>query len=203
MGKGDRKHKQSIGVELAAAPRKKARGRKRMDQIQQEVTGRNPHRAALEVRARQMGHSADKWQAMQFQALGEPAGQALFAAHTVEDAVGLWSVYAGLTNAEARFHRVCLGKSMAAKVAKVEFLPESFEANPDEAPDLRDEDEKHRDAANNWGRWRDWLNQLGLGDRSIIQSVSRGWAVPVIDGKLTRKGDLFVKAVERLSDVID
>ncbi|MGB1214851.1 MAG: hypothetical protein ACPG4X_15905 [Pikeienuella sp.] len=150
-----------------------------------------------------MGHDADKWEMMQFQALGEPAGRAFFAACTVEDAVGLWSVYAGLTNAEARYHRVCLGKSMAAKVAKVEFLPESFEANPEDAPDTRDEDEIHRAAANNWNRWSAWFNQLGLGDRAIIQSVSRGWTDPMIDGKLTEKGKDFVKAVERLSEVVD
>ena len=174
-----------------------------MAELRQEQSARNPHRPALEVRARQMGHDPDKWQMMQFQALGEPAGQALFAAHTVEDAVGLWSVYAGLTNAEARYHRVVLGKSMAAKVAKVEFVPETFEASPDDEPDLRDEDERHRDAVNVWDRWLTWFNQLSLGERSIIQSVSRGWAVPMIDGKLTEKGKLFVKAVERLSDVVD
>lgn len=202
MGKGDRRNrKQSIGLDLAPAPRKKARGRKRMEQI--KTTGRNPHRTALEVRARQMGHDPDKWQMMQFQALGEPAGRALFAAHTVEDAVGLWSVYAGLTNAERRYHSVCLGKSMSAKVAKVEFLPEVFEVDPDEQPDLRDEDERHRDAVNAWDKWHGWFKQLNLGQRSIIQSVSRGWADPMIDGKLTEKGKEFVKAVEVLSEVVD
>lgn len=188
---------------LAETPRKKSRGRKRMDEIRQERAEQNPHRTALEARARQMGHDPDKWQMMQFQALGEPAGQALFAAHTVEDAVGLWSVYAGLTNAEARYHRVCLGKSMAAKVAKVEFLPESFEINPEDEPDLRDEDEKHRSAANNWDRWLGWFNELGLAERSIIQSVSRGWTDPMIDGKLTAKGKEFVSAIEQLSKLVE
>lgn len=203
MGKGDTRGRKSIGVDLAPAPRKKARGRKRMNEIRKDVTGRNPHRAALEVRARQMGQNPDKWQLMQFQALGEPAGQALFAMHSVEDAVGLWSVYAGLTNAEVRYHRVCLGKSMAAKVAKVEFLPETFEADPDEQPDLRDEDEKHRDAKNNWDRWCGWLRSLSVGDIAIIQSVSRGWADPMIDGKLTDKGRSFVEAIERLSEMVE
>lgn len=202
MGRGDRRHK-GIGVELAPAPRKKARGRQRMKEIRRERVEKHPAKAALEVRARQMGHDPDKWQLMQFQALGEPAGQALFAAHTVEDAVGLWSVYAGLTNAEARYHRVVLGKSTAAKVAKVEFLPELFEVDPDEQPDLRDEDEKHRDAVNNWDKWRGWFNKLGLGDRSIIQSVSRGWCEVMIDGRLTEKGKAFVLAVERLSAHVD
>lgn len=203
MGKGDRKNRKSIGVDLAPTPRKKTRGRQRMEEIQHEKLGRNPHRKALEARARQMGHDPDKWQMMQFQALGEPAGQALFAAHTVEDAVGLWSVYAAYTNAERRYHRVCLGKSADAKVAKVEFLPESFEVDPEETPDLRDEDEKHRDTKNNWDRWLGFFNQLGLADRSIIQSASRGWAVLMIDGKLTKKGNDFVEAVERLSEVVD
>lgn len=186
---------------LAETPRKKSRGRKRMAEINQ--TQKNPHRTALETRARQMGHSTDKWQLMQFQALGEPAGRAIFAMHTVEDAVGLWSVYAGLTNAEARYHRVCLGKSMAAKVAKVEFLPERFEADPDDEPDLRDDDEKHRAASNNWDRWQAWFNSLSLGDRAIIQSVSRGWCDPMIDGEVTDKGKDFVLAIERLSEVVD
>jgi hypothetical protein len=203
MGKGDRRNRKNIGVELTPTPRKKERGRKRMEEIKREKLGRNPHRTALEVRARQMGHDPDKWEAMQFQALGEPAGQAIFAAHTVEDAVGLWSVYAAYTNAERRYHRVCLGKSADAKVAKVEFLPESFEANPDDTPDLRDEDEKHRDAKNNWDRWLGFFNQLGLADRSIIQSTSRGWAVLMKDGRLTAKGSQFVAAVGQLADIVD
>ncbi|WP_299949088.1 hypothetical protein [uncultured Ruegeria sp.] len=174
-----------------------------MAELPKERVDRHPARAALEVRAKQMGHNPDKWQLMQFQALGEPAGQVLFAACTVEDAVGLWSVYAGLTNAEARYHRVCLGKSMAAKVAKVEFLPESFEVDLEQQPDLRDEDEKHRDAVNNWDKWRGWFNQLSLADRSIIQSVSRGWCEVLIDGSITQKGKAFVNAVENLSERVD
>ena len=203
MGKGDRKNRKSIGVDLAPTPRKKTRGRQRMEEIQHEKLGRNPHRKALEVRARQMGHDPGKWQMMQFQALGEPAGRALFAAHTVEDAVGLWSVYAGLTNAERRYYSARLGKAMSAKVPKVEFFSEVFEVDLGEQPDLRDEEERHRDAVNAWDKWHGWFNQLSLGQRSIIQSVSRGWADPMIDGVLTEKGKEFVKAVEALSEVVD
>ena len=203
MGKGDKRNRKKFEVALAPVPKAKARGRKRMEQIQQEKPDRTPARTALEARARQMGHKESDWRIMQFQALGEPAGQALFLSHTVEDALKLWTVYAGLTASEARYHRVCLGKSMAAKVAKIEFLPERFEARDDDQPDLRDEDEKHRDAANSWDRWRGHFNQLGLGDRTIIQSVSRGWIDPVIDGIVTARGKEFVTAVEKLSKVVD
>jgi hypothetical protein len=204
LGRGDRKNrKQSIGLDLAPAPRKKQRGRKRMEQIKREAVDRHPARAALEARARQMGQSPDKWQLMQFQALGEPAGQAMFAIHTVEDAVGLWSVYAAYTNAEDRFHRVAFGISAHAKTAKVEFLPESFEINPEDEPDLRDEDERERDARNNWDRWLGYFNQLTIGEQSIIQSVARGWCEVLIDGSITQRGREFVLAVENLSKVVD
>lgn len=202
MGKGDRKKKQPL-PRLATVPRPKARGRKRMEQIGREKIERNPARVALEVRAQQMGRSKADWRAMAAQALGDPAGQALHLAHDPEKAARLWSAYTGLTAAESRYHRTCLGKSMAAKVAKIEFLPETFEARDDDQPDLRDEDERHRDAANAWNRWLGYFNSLGLADRSIIQAVSRGWCEPVRDGTLTDKGRDFVAAVEKLADVVD
>lgn len=196
---------------LAETPRREKDGnttrRKRTAELRQE---RDPARTALQARARQMG--VKNWKALRAQALGEAAGQAiyLYVEEEITDAgkragiaADMWAAYAGLTNAEARYHRVCLGKSMAAKVAKVEYFPEVIEAKPDEQPDLRDDDEKHRDAKNAWDKWLGHLNELSLGDSSIIQSVSRGWTDPMIDGKLTLKGRLFAKAVERLSERVD
>ncbi|WP_372570377.1 hypothetical protein [Ruegeria jejuensis] len=204
MGKGDRRGKAKKKfefTELAEAPRKKARGRKRMEQIQREKVDRNPGKVALQVRARQMGQ--DDWRQMQAQALGEPAGRAIYLSHKPDDAAKLWSVYAGLTASEARYHRIVLGKSMAAKTAKIEFLPDRFEARADDQPDLRSEDERHRDATNAWDSWLNMLNLLSLGDRAVIESVSRGWVEPVKDGEVTIRGRQFVVAIEKLQAVVD
>ncbi|TNE54818.1 MAG: hypothetical protein EP341_05655 [Sphingomonadales bacterium] len=160
-----------------------------------------PDRVALEARARQMG--SDDVEAMRSQALGEAAGMAIHLLSSGDKANMLWGAYSGLTAAEARYHRVVLGVQMTAKVSKIETMPETFEARPDDNPDLRSEDERHRDASNSWASWLAIFNRLSLGERAIIQAVSRGWCEPVKDGKITDRGREFVQAVAALADEVD
>lgn len=180
---------------------KKSQGRARMQEIKQEREG-EAMRTVLEARARHMGRSADKLSEMRTAALGEPAGRAIYKAHDGERAAELWRAYAGLTAAEAVYMRHYLGLRLHAKTAKVEYLIEIFETRPDDRPDLRDEEQKSRDASNNWARWRGYLMQLPRYHQQRIFDVAYGATEPMAEGKLTSYGRDFVESVERLAEAV-
>ena len=186
---------------LSPVPRPKKRGRERMAEIQREGHDRNPQQTALEARARMMG--VKDLSAMKAQALGEAAGRAIYLSHEPDDAAKLWDVYARFTATEERYASLVLGKGLHAKTAKIETMTERFETRDDDSPDLRTEDERHRDASNAWARWRGYLGHLSAFDQNAIMCVVRGRNEPVKDGKVTQTGQDFVQAVERLADVVD
>lgn len=187
---------------LAETPRRKKRGKARMQELDGE---RDPQAAVLSVRARMMGlpDTAKARDEMKNQALGEPAGRAICIRHEGAAAARLWGVYRGLTGAEECYARRVLGKGLHPKTAKVEMVPERVEADPDESPDLRDEEERHRDATNVWMRWRGYVGHLSVHDQAAIFCVVRGRKEPIADAELTPAGEHFVSALEKLADVVD
>lgn len=212
MGKGDRRGKAKrsqrafeTAVSLSPVPKAKRRGRKRMEQLRRNPNEyeRAPEKVALQARARKMGKDQSDWNAMRAQSHGEDAGRALAMAHDGDDLARLWSAYKGLTQAEERYARVVLGKSLCAKVAKIEMMPERVEADPDHVPDLRDDDEKHRAAVNEWMRWRGYLGQLLSVDQNAIMAVVRGRNEPLTPDGLTPSGKQFVAAMENFSNIVD
>ena len=203
MGKGDkRRNRKPLDLPaLKPAPKPKKRGRARMAQLNAE---RDPRRTALSARARMMGMTDTEIDRdeMRTAALGEAAGRALYLG-CPPDAARRWGVYAGLTAAEARYSRTVLGKNLHAKCAKIEMMPERFEARQDDMPDLRSEDERHRDAVNSWMRWQGYVGQLSSFQQTAIWAIVRGRIEPVHDAKLTQPGKLFVDAMGALADVVD
>lgn len=67
-------------------------------------------------------------------------------------------------------------------------MPERFETREDDKPDLRSEDECHRDAVNDWMRWRGYIGQLRSDQQFALFEVVRGRAEPVVEAELTRGG---------------
>lgn len=182
-------------------PRKQPNGRTRRDKA--ELSDRNPQKVVLAARARHMGKTAKQLDEMRLAALGEPAGMAIYKTHTGDEAHRRWQAYAGFTAAEATYAKTYLGLRLHAKTAKVEYLIERFEARPDDSPDLRSEEERSRDAANNWARWRGYVGCLARPDQQAIYDVAYGRAEPMLGGKVGPYGKRFVEAVGRLADVVE
>ena len=193
MGKGDRRKKQPL-PKLAPAPRKKARGHARMREI------RNLDNVVLQARARHCG-GADI-EAMKSQMLGDDAGKALWMV-LGGDAVKAYEAFNGYRGAQERYHRIALGKSLHAKTAKIETAPERFETRPDDQPDLRTEDERHRDAINNYQRWMDLMGRIPLHLSASIHSAINGWVILIDAGQVTPKGKAFCDACVALAEALD
>lgn len=82
-------------------------------------------------------------------------------------------------------------------------MPERFETREDDKPDLRSEDERHRDAVNDWMRWRGYVGQLRSDQQFALFEVVRGRAEPVVEAALTRAGERFVDALKELAVIVD
>ena len=187
-------------AQLAETPKRKSRGSKRMQEI-----AKNPEaeRTVFDARARHCGIAPADRSQMRDPALGEAAGRAIYAARSGDQAKKMWDAYAGLTKAEAVYIKTNLGLSIHAKTAKVEYLIEAFEARSDDNPDLRDPDERARDASNRWMRWRGFIGHLGANEQKAIFDVAYGRIEPMDAGLLTASGSRFVAAIERLADVVN
>lgn len=157
----------------------------------------------LEARARQSGLTFKSLTEMREPALGEAAGRAIFHIHKRERARELWKAYTGLTGAEAAYAKTYLGMSLHAKTAELKYLVDQVEARADDRPDLRDEEERARDASNRWMSWRGMVMQLDRKDQVAIQDVSLGRVEPMDGGQVTAQGKRFVEALERLAAVVE
>ena len=154
----------------------------------------------LKARAARVG--SEDLSAMREQMLGEPAGQAIWLEASPDMRNKLWDVYAGLTSAEARYCKTVIGRSLHAKIAKVEMLPEPMATNADApAADLRSDEDRVRAATRAWMQWQGHLGKLDRSDHTAIIAVVRGRVDPVANATTTPAGKAFVAAIERLAYV--
>ena len=217
MGKGDKPRAKARKAEFKRAmptlpevKRPMKRGRARMEQIKDD---QGEASVVLKARARMAGvtlrpeikkngeknHEAiksnnAKLAKMRSQSLGEAAGIALHLSLPGHEAARLYAHYAGLTAAEDRYHR-SIGKSIHAKTAKIEMMPERVETRADDTPDLRTQDERDEAAKSAWRRWDGLLDAIGLMHRSSIDTARMGFAELVVDGSVTVHGKRFVAAM--------
>ena len=192
-----RRAKKAKLPDLASVPKKQPNGRTRRKAG--ELAERNPTRTVMEARARQTsGKVAD----MNNPAFCEPAGQAIYAFLEPDCRKDAWDAYAGLTLAEAVYHKHYTGQKLHAKTAKIEMAPERFEARADVQPDLRTEEERSKDAANRGMRWRGYLMQLRPEEQKAILDAAYGRVAPMDAGLVTGAGERLAYACDRLAEKI-
>ncbi|WP_312529954.1 hypothetical protein [Paracoccus sp. (in: a-proteobacteria)] len=158
----------------------------------------DPRIVVLSARARHMARPIGE---IDHQIWGEPAGQAI-AIGSVDKAEAdrLWAAFKKVDMADDAYMRRIIGKHRFPNVSKAEFLPESFETNPDDVPDNRTADEKDRDAVNGWMRMQGLLGCLAGHERHSIASIMRRRVDPVKGGQLTTAGLAFVAAIRMLDE---
>ncbi len=166
---------------------------------------RDASAVALKARCRMAGWAETELDRARMQSLEGQAGIAItIGARNDAERQRLWAAYAGLDATEETYFRRVLGKSRHAKTAKLEMMPpEAIETRPDDKPDLRDEDQKHRDAVNGWMRWRGYLGHLRSDEQTAIHGAMQHRAALAVDGRLTTAGASFVAAMRVFSDVVE
>lgn len=211
--KRNRKTRQGDPFAIAPTPRREKDGRvKRSTRDDYE---RDASVVALKARCRMAGWVETELAKARSQSMEGQAGLAInIGAKDGKERDRLWTVYIGLDGAEATYFRRILGRSRHAKTAKIEMMPETFEARPDDKPDLRDDDTKDRDAVNNWMRWRGYMGHLRADERQYIHGALMDnlglIAEPKVDDfgqhqerELSTSGRAFLAALRVLADVVE
>lgn len=186
---------------LQAKRRKAAQRELRQDQArhlrERKSQPEDPRKTALEARAKMLGKPKGD---PSLPLYGHPCGIAIDAmAADLDEALALWEIFDRIDKAHAAYCRHVLSVRRFAKTAKIELMPERMETSADApAPDLRSEDERHRDAQNGWARWTARLARLDARQRTAITDTMRGVCEPVRDGKVTCAGREMVAGVKAL-----
>lgn len=209
MGKGDRKKKlpkakkATEGFGLAPTPKREKSGCF-VERTRQQREG-DPREEVLAARCRRIGipNTVENRLSMNHSVFGDDAGIVInVKASGNSERDLLWKTFCDLDRAEETYHRRILQKSRHAKCGKMEILPERFEAQMSDSIDTRDDDEKDRDAVNNWMRWRGYVDHLDAEVRTDF------WAGVYLrrelhrNGAPTEGGKAFFKAIKALSEVV-
>lgn len=209
-----RKARQDDPFALAPVPRRNSQGKRiytmderREARARQEIARQeqDADHVALKARCRHAGWVETELAKARLQSMEGQAGLAItIGAKDDNERSRLWDVWRGLDGAEATYFRRILGKSRHAKTAKIEMQPpEALETRPDDRPDLRDEDQKDRDAVNGWMRWKGFLGHLATHERVSISQALQHKSGLVKDGKLSVSGVTFLAAMRELARVVE
>lgn len=163
----------------------------------------DPRTVVIEARARMM--SKEPGPDMLADMLCEHAGQAInIGARDKDEAGKLWADFRRLDAADETYFRRIIGKPRFPNVARLEMMPETFEARPDDRPDSRTDEEKNRDAVNAWMRWHGILNRLASHERATIMSAIRQTSGDLHKrGGLTTSGQAFIAAMRVLRSEVE
>jgi hypothetical protein len=192
--KRNRRKNVTDGLGLAETPKRDRKGcfveRSRQQPEDAQKTVRD-------ARARQMKVKAEDWVlAPEF---GFDAGRAIYdEAIDKKEAEALWQLFLEYEKAESVYYGRVIGRPRFAKVAKIEFIHERFETRADDVPDLRGEDERHRDAVNGWMRQQGYIGCLHGHERQAINRAAWQQDELYRDGATTVHGKGFVKALRTL-----
>lgn len=203
MGKGDqrtkakrsRAKKSASQFDLAPITRRERNGQKSRAAHPAE----DPRAVALQARCRMIGlqPTPDNLREVSSPDYGHPA---LIAIRKIggRDADRLREAFIELDLAEHRFFALVLNMSRFANVAKLEFLPEIFEARADDSFDLRTPAEKVAAAKKRWYFWIKRMKALSSHEQVLIDDALRRYAGFIRDGSVTTTGHAFVAAMRVL-----
>ena len=131
--------------------------------------------------------------------LGEQAGRAIaIGADDETEAAQLWETFKAMDAAHETFSRRILNRPRFPAVAKMEYLPETFETRPDDRPDPRTPDEMDADAKRRWCEWCTLSDRLLPPLHAALHMALRQKVVLHQGRSLTGTGRLFLVALRRL-----
>ena len=205
MGKGDKKHrskrKQASGLpELAATPKRQPNGQRR----NRADNPTDPRKTALQARCRQFGSKDTKQGrlAMSGQHSGSQIGMVMQASLPDKKIGPLWQTFQAWCTAEATYRRRYLGQSEHASAPAMAMTPEPMETDTSHSVDLRDADQKDRDAVNNWMRWQGYLGHLSSADQTALHDARLERVALWQDQKATARGLASLAALGKLHIVV-
>lgn len=202
MGKGDRRKKPKPAKKLPglkATPRREPNGR--------AARGgeHDPRRGALDARCRRMGIEPNRENRKRMGAphMSMQIGMALELTFERDEVDRLWGVLKNWLRAEWIYRSRILGQREYPKTAAIQMIHERFEVDLSQAPDLRSEEDKDKDAANMWMRWQGCLGHLSRDQRALLEHVKHDREGLWNEEEISEKGEAAVMALQFFADVVE
>lgn len=189
--------------ELAPIKRRDAQARKngRFIKIEEDptITALNARCARLGIPADEKGRSIAKGQH-----LCCDLGYVLEYCCKPDERARLWDVFHRWTRAEVTYRVRYIGQGGQPASAALMMVHDSIETDPSLIVDVRDDEQRDRDAVNGWMRWQGYLGHLDVPYREMLTFARVGYG-PVLwwEGQPTPKGMIALRGLRLLADVTE
>lgn len=180
MSKADRQRKRDrakadwkAAVKLAPVPKRSAQPRNREGRF--ERPPEDLQREALDGRCRRFGVpvNASNREKMKSPWMGCDLGFVIETRCTDRDAARLWDVFSRWSRAETTYRARYLGQGEQPASAALQMIPDRMETDQSAAVDVREPEERDRDAVTVWMRWQGFLGHLPVGARKALHEARR------------------------------
>lgn len=186
---------------LAETPRKQPNGRTRRT----EDSATDPRKTALQARVMRFG-GEDTLKgriALSGQHSGSQIGLVMQATLKPHEIAPLWQTFQTWCVVEATYRRRYLGQADTPKGATIMTPPEPMETDKSHSVDLRDPDQKDRDAVNRWMQWQGYLGQLSAAYLRVLHDARLERADLWRYQRPTQRGLNAVEALKALHVVVE
>lgn len=186
---------------LAGIPRreKQARNNGRFAKVEDD-----PCITALSARCTRLGIAPDQkgMDIVKGQHMCCDIGFVLEATCRPDERAKLWDVFHRWTRAEVTYRVRYIGQREQPASAALMMVHDRMETDPSLTVDVRDDDQRDRDAVNGWMRWQGFLGHLPKEQTTILHCARRGDG-PVLwqDKRATAYGLAAVEALRGLAEV--
>ena len=162
-------------------------------------TEQDAMRTVTESRIRQAPQHAENARAPM---AGEPIGMCILELAEPHERAPLWQTWCAMTAAHRAYRLRYLGATAEPANAALPMLPDPMQTDQSPRVDLRDPDEKVRDAVAGWQRWEARINALPIPmHRWAIRGALDGFGgAHWQDGRPTARGRSAVQALRLLTE---
>ncbi|MGB1216029.1 MAG: hypothetical protein ACPG4X_21890 [Pikeienuella sp.] len=115
----------------------------------------------------------------------------------------LWDTWQAYCGAERTYRMLKIGATGDPQGAAIQMVPEPMQTDQSLRVDMRDEEQRLRDAVSNYMRWQGFLGMLLVRGRAgALRQAERGIGKPLWqEGSPTQAGLFAVQALNELAEV--
>lgn len=188
------------GHELAETPKRQPNGQKR----QRADAPNDPQKTALQARVRQFGGKDTKTgrKALSDEFCGSQIGLVMKATCGDAECQRLWQTFRAWCAAEDQYRRRYLGQCEHAKGAAIAMVPDRLETDTSHSVDLRDPEQRDRDAVQTWMRWQGNLGKLSRQHMAALHDARLERVVLWRDCEPTARGLVALDALKALHKIV-
>lgn len=189
------------GLGLAEVPKRQPNGQKR----DRSDAPNDPQRTALQARVRRFGgeDTAKGRKALSDDFCGSQIGLVMKATCSDAECKRLWQTFRSWCAAEDQYRRRYIGQSEHPKGAAIAMVPDRMETDSGHTVDLRDADQRDRDAISGWMRWQGHLGHLSREYHRAMVDARLERVDLWRDQKPTRPGLLALDALRALHKIVE